>query len=161
MNAYAIARKLEEVFTAIQRERMVGLPILNPRLAVAAVAAQRLGADWLVVLVTPWCMNIMLLPDDAAVEWADWKLGEAVHRALPAGRFGFICGTDPALGCFLMCSLFSPMQEFADQEAALATAEAAARELMTAPAAAAQPQEPLRSRRALFGLAGGAEETRA
>lgn len=156
-----IAAKLEAVFGAIQRERMADVPILNPLLAVAVTGVQRLRADWFAVLVTPWCMNIMLLPDEGAVaeSWADWRLGETVRRDLPAGGFGFICGEEPALGRYLMCSLFSPMQEFADQEAALATAGAAARELMTpAVEAAAAPPEAGRSRRAMFGLSGGAKE---
>lgn len=150
MDAQAITQRLEAVFGAIQRDRMTGVPIVNPRLAVAATGTQRLGNDWFSVLVTPWCMNIMLLPGDES--WTDWRLGAAVQRNLPAGTFGFIGGEEPALGRYLMCSLFSPMQEFADQAAALATAAAAAKELLaSAPAAM---QEAPRSRRALFGLPG-------
>ena len=156
--ATRIAERLERVFAAIGRDHMAEVPILNPRLAVAAIGTQRCGADWLALLVTPWCMNIMLLPaEEAGAGWTDWRLGDTVKRSLPAGIFGFICGEEPSLGRYLMCSLFSPMEEFVDQPAAVATAEAAARELMTAPETEAAPRE-ARSRRILFGLGTRPEE---
>jgi len=40
----------------------------------------------------------------------------------PAGRFEFIQGHGGDIGAYRSCSLFSPMFEFADQEAAEATA---------------------------------------
>jgi [NiFe] hydrogenase assembly HybE family chaperone len=164
----AVTQRLEAVFTAIEHERMAGVPILNTALKVAAVGTQRFGADWLTILVTPWCMNIMLLPDGGKGEtWPDWQAGVTLRRSLPGGVFSFICGEEAALGRYLMCSLFSPMHEFADQEAVLATAEAALRELITpAVDTAAQmaveprPEATSRSRRAMFGL-GGKDEASA
>lgn len=150
-----VTARIESAFAAIQRERMTGVPILNPALAVAAIGAQPWGEDWLAILVTPWCMNILLLP--GAPEnpgWSGLKPGATARRALPSGEYSFILGEEPALGRFLMCSLFSPMLQFTDQAAALATAEAALAELMT-PVVKPAPATPQGlSRRNLFGFGG-------
>jgi [NiFe] hydrogenase assembly HybE family chaperone len=47
------------------------------------------------------------------------------HFAFPAGQFEFIHGREDAIGSYWMCSLFSPVFEFADQETAEAAAAAA------------------------------------
>lgn len=156
----AVAAKLEATFQAIHDERMAVVPIINPVLRVATVGTRRLGDDWLSILVTPWCMNIMLLPgSDRADHWPDWRLGGVLRRRLPTGDFSFICGEETTLGRFQLCSLFSPMLGFVDQEAAIATAEAALVELMTTTDSGQEPvAEPARSRRGLLGLAQRAGE---
>lgn len=126
-DAETAAARLECCFEAIRRERMHDVPILNPALEVRALGSRRFGACWLSVLVTPWFINVMLLPaeDAEADRWAALKIGESVKHVLPAGRFAFIVGEEAGLGRFQMCSLFSPVLEFEDQAAALAAAEAA------------------------------------
>lgn len=157
----AVTERIEAAFAAIQRDRMAGVPIVNPALSVAAIGTRSWNEDWLAILVTPWCMNILLLPGrPESAAWREPRLGSVARRALPSGEYSFILGEEPALGRFQMCSLFSPMLQFADQDAAVATAQAAMIELMT-PAmpqeAAAQPatqpatKTPV-SRRGLFGL---------
>ena len=49
-------------FERIHRERMTGMPMLNPALAVAAVGFERRDADWRGVLVMPWGIGLLLLP---------------------------------------------------------------------------------------------------
>ncbi len=152
-----VAERIEAVFRSMQQTRMADVPILNPRLAVAAVATQAWAGKWLSILVTPWCMNILILPNAATGEaWVATRPGDTVKMLLPSGVYSFIAGMEPDLGSFLMCSLFSPMLEFVDQAAAIATAEAAMGELLTP----VRPQDAsptvemaaARSRRALFGL---------
>ncbi|WP_374384232.1 [NiFe]-hydrogenase assembly chaperone HybE [Dongia sp.] len=157
VTAACVAARIETVFHSIQQTRMADVPILNHRLAVAAVGTQAWAGKWLSILVTPWCMNILILPDVASSEgWTEARPGDTVKMRLPSGTYSFIAGTEPELGPFLMCSLFSPMLEFVDQAAAIATAEAAMGELLTPPEPKDTPAKETgavsRSRRSLFGL---------
>jgi len=114
--------RLEAVFTRIWKTRMEGLPFLNPKLRVQAVGFRPWGGDWLGALVTPWSVNLVLLPGDGP--WTSLPVGGERIVALPAGRFRFIAGHDDELGEHHACSLFSPAQEFGEHETARAVAEA-------------------------------------
>ena len=114
--------RLEAVFTRIWKTRMEGLPFLNPKLRVEAVGFRPWGGEWLGALVTPWSVNLVLLPGDGP--WKPLAVGEERIVALPAGRFRFIAGHDEELGEHHACSLFSPAQEFGEHETARAVAEA-------------------------------------
>ncbi|KAB2865210.1 MAG: [NiFe]-hydrogenase assembly chaperone HybE, partial [Bauldia sp.] len=113
--AAALARRLEAVFRRIERERMADVPILNPALKVEVVGMRPWAGDWLCVLVTPWSMNLMLLPGDSGEGgWRAQAVGSSTRLAFPAGGFDFIVGAEPGIGCFAMCSLFSPMDGFGE-----------------------------------------------
>lgn len=118
-----IRKRLEERFGMIGRTRMAGVPVMNDALEVAALGFDRYNNEPLGVLITPWFMNLVILPD--AKEAGEIKTGDKVQRALPAGMVEFIVTLDEELGPLLMCSLFSPMFEFSDQAAAVDTALAA------------------------------------
>lgn len=120
---------LEQVFEDIQHERMSGVPILNQELKVEAVGFISCEFGYLGVLITPWFMNLMLLPHEGD-DWDDLALGSTKGLALPSGNYDFIVGEEVSIGRYQSCSLFSPMFEFADQEAASATAEAVMSALM-------------------------------
>jgi [NiFe] hydrogenase assembly HybE family chaperone len=126
-HAAALTRKLEAVFGMIERERMGDIPILNPALSVAAIGMRPFEETWVCTLVTPWFINLMLLPRTPEVTeaWNRVGAGTKVRHDFPAGTFEFICGTEDALGPYRMCSLFSPVHQFENQDAALATAEGA------------------------------------
>lgn len=115
---------IERAFESIRATRMAGLPFLNPALRVEAVGFRRWEGRWLGVLITPWFMNLMLLPD-APRAWHHVRYGDALSYILPAGVFEFISAREPLLGDYQSCSLFSPVFEFADQDGARATAVAA------------------------------------
>jgi [NiFe] hydrogenase assembly HybE family chaperone len=129
-----IARELETAFSRVHKERMNGIPILNPRLHVEAIGTRAWGGYWLSVLVTPWFINLMLLPQDdgEAPVWDSLATGEKILQRFPAGRFEFIAGEETGLGRYLMCSLFSPVLEFEDQEAARIAATASLEALFDA-----------------------------
>jgi [NiFe] hydrogenase assembly HybE family chaperone len=121
---------LTRAFDTIRRTRMAGIPILNDAVGVEAVGFHRWQGFWLGVLVTPWCMNLVLMEADA-VHWPRLRSGEKFSLTFPAGRFEFIFGREALLGAStgddtrgetLMCSLFSPMFDFADHAGARATA---------------------------------------
>lgn len=118
-----LTQGLERVFERVQRGRMQGVPILNPGLSVQCVGFQTWGEYCLGVLITPWFMNLVLLSGEGET-WADLSVGQKVVQVFPSGPYEFILGEEPGSGRYLMCSLFSPMFEFADQQAAVATAEA-------------------------------------
>jgi [NiFe] hydrogenase assembly HybE family chaperone len=117
---------LQAAFDTIRRTRMQAIPILNEALRVDAVGFRRWQDFWLGVLVTPWCMNLVLMPAEPAF-WPALRVGDKSTHLFPAGRFDFIFGREALLGEgargeTLMCSLFSPMFEFADHDGARDTA---------------------------------------
>jgi len=124
------APRLDAAFTRIWRTRMEGLPFLNAKLRVEAVGFRPWEGQWLGALVTPWSVNLVLMPGDG--EWKSIPKGEERFVAMPAGRFRFIAGHDEELGEHHACSLFSPAQEFADHETARAVALAALEALFDA-----------------------------
>ena len=97
--------------------RMAGLGVVNPALEVEAVAFEPWQGHWLGVMVTPWFMNLVLLPRLRS-QWQPLPLRDKRMLHFPAGAFEFIGADDPAVGEHLSCSLFSPMHDFADQAAA-------------------------------------------
>lgn len=145
------APQLEALFRDIAATRMQGIPILNPALQVEAIGFQQWdgpqGRLWVGVLLTPWFMNLLLLPAVADSLPAVPPTGETVI-ALPGDALPFMAGHEAALGDYRLCSLFSPVLQFADQDSARATALEVLKLLFPAPQAAA----PDLSRRRLFGL---------
>lgn len=136
------SRLLEAAFRRIQAETMADVPILNPALAVEAVGFSRWQDHWLGILITPWFMNLVLVPGEAA-SWRGVGPGRRLFRRFPAGDFAFLGSVEPEIGEFQCCSLFSPMMQFADQDGARAVALAALAALQRKPASAV-PQAPAR-----------------
>ena len=115
--------RIEAAYSRIWRTRMRGLPFLNASLRVEAVGFRAWEGEWLGALVTPWSLNLVLTP--GAGDWTALASGAERFVTLPAGRFRFIAGHDEDLGEHHACSLFSPVQEFADHATAVAVARAA------------------------------------
>ncbi|MCL2310646.1 MAG: [NiFe]-hydrogenase assembly chaperone HybE [Proteobacteria bacterium] len=132
--------RLDAVFKQIGDTRMQGLPFLNPALRVEAVGFRPWQNFWLGVLVTPWVMNLMLLPREAE-RWPRAGRGERLHYEFPAGNYDFILAHDETLGEYMMCSLFSPVQQFGDHETARQTAEFALKALFENDASEETPDE--------------------
>lgn len=118
-----IGHLTEACFEEIRATRMAGIPILNEALSVKVVGEREWNGDWMAVLVTPWFMNLMLVRGEEEPETL--AQGAKRHFAFPAGQFEFIHGWEDAIGSYWMCSLFSPVFEFSDQESAEAAAAAA------------------------------------
>jgi [NiFe] hydrogenase assembly HybE family chaperone len=141
---------VERAFRRIEAERMAGLPFCNPALHVEAVGFTLRDDQWLGVLVTPWAMNLMLLPASAAT-WVGAPEGRRLMIRYPAGEFAFLGGSEDEIGEYLVCPLFASMAQFADQETARLTAHASLIALAQDPAAKQPekaPESP--SRRRLF-----------
>ena len=86
-------------------QRMAGLGCLNPALEVEAVAFEPWQGHWLGVMVTPWFMNLMLLPRERS-QWQPLPLRGKRRLHFPAGIFEFIGADDPVVGEHQTCSLF-------------------------------------------------------
>ena len=97
--------------------RMQGLDVVNPALAVEAVGFAPWNEHWLGVMLTPWFMNLTLLPRNPG-GWRPLATGAKRRYAFPAGEYEFVGANDAMLGAYQVCSLFSPVHEFADQETA-------------------------------------------
>ena len=124
-----LVERLEGTFRRILEERMQGLPLVNSRLEVEAVGFRPWKNHSLGVLVTPWFINLMLLPElDEPVR--SYRVGTRVLHRFPSGSYEFILCEEPGLGRYRMCSLFSPVHQFEDQAAAVATAWACLEAIM-------------------------------
>jgi [NiFe] hydrogenase assembly HybE family chaperone len=144
---------IETVFLRIEGERMAGMPMLNPAVRVAAVGFERRGdqgREWRGALVTPWGINLLLLPADAG--WQAPDPHERVFRTYPSGTFAFLGNREEGIGDYLACPLVHDMQHFADHETAVLTAQACLAALDAAPVReeCCEPESP--ARRRLFGL---------
>ncbi len=136
-------------FEKIYRERMQGLPIVNKRLDVEAIGFGHLGEHQLGVLLTPWFMNLLILP--GTDEWSGLARGSTVALPLPNGSYDFTVCRDDALGTYLTAVLFRTVADFPDRETARAVAEDILRRLWTKPdPPVRKPGSDSLSRRALF-----------
>lgn len=103
--------------------KMAELPVFNAELSVATVGFRAYQHGELGVLITPWCMNLVMLPTHEEMKPEDTLTGSKQMLALPSGHYEFIWGTVDGIGKYQSCSLFSPMFEFNSQEHAIDTAE--------------------------------------
>lgn len=134
----------------IAAERMADMPMLNPAVRVAAVGFERHDNEWRGVLVTPWGINLLLLP--ATEQWNAPQAHQRAFRAYPSGTFAFLANREEGLGDYLACPLVHDMQHYADHETAVLTAQACLVALDTAPASAEADAPESPARRRLFGL---------
>jgi [NiFe] hydrogenase assembly HybE family chaperone len=126
--------------------KVKGMPIYNPTLAVEAVGFRLHEGRQVGVIVTPWFMNLTVLP--CAEDQQTWVSGGSVRLGFPSGTYDFVVNKLEDVGLVGACSLFSTMFEFTDHEAA----QLAARTIADA---VFEPEEPAPaptvSRRQLLG----------
>lgn len=144
------SRALEEAFRRIERDSMDGVPILNRALRVQALGFARWNEGWLGLVVSPWFVNVVYVPDadDAGRE------GEPLFHALPAGTLAFLRAREPEVGAYQTCALSTRMDAFPSHEDALEFARAALQALRQehqppAPARPPRASRPLTKRQFL------------
>lgn len=142
--------ELEAAFRRIAATRMAGLPINHPRLAVEGVGFRQWEGKWLGVLVTPWAVNLVLLPESDA-EFETLAIDRRQTWRFPSGEYDFMGGDEEECGAFQFCSLVSPIPEegIPDQAAARSLAAEVLVRLFADPAdevvmAPAQQEAPAR-----------------
>jgi [NiFe] hydrogenase assembly HybE family chaperone len=152
--------ELETLFIDIADTRMQGVPVKNQALKVQAVGFSLVPQqpDMLQgVLITPWFMNLVRLPLRHAPA-SDWVLAERQKATRQFGNadFEFIGSFEARIGAFEVCSLYSPMFEFADHTTALATAQEVLIQLQRSTPEPASTAPAVPSRRGfLFGRSAG------
>jgi [NiFe] hydrogenase assembly HybE family chaperone len=143
-------------FTRIGEETMRGLPFYNDKLMVEAIGFERFGDDWLGALITPWFLNLMLIPDQP-LPYAEAANGRKREVLLPGGALTFLCGGTDDFGLFHAYSMTSPVDIYKTQEQARAAARRGLARICAPPqedsASVSQGEKGL-SRRTLFRFAG-------
>lgn len=114
-------------FEHIYVEHMQDLPIVNKRVQVEAVGFQDYNEHKLGVLITPWFMNLVLLPHGDA--WADSAQGDKSSIEFPSGPIEFTISRDETLGTYLTAVLFRSVSDFPDHDVARDVAERVMKEL--------------------------------
>ena len=124
------AEAVEQAFFRIQQDSMADVPILNRALSVEAIDFQRWQGHWLGIVVTPWCMSVLLVPGSTD-NWVSTGENKRRFVKFPAGDFAFLGSVELELGEYQSCSLFSPMGKFSSQSEASMTARASMIGLLT------------------------------
>jgi [NiFe] hydrogenase assembly HybE family chaperone len=124
-----LSRRIEAVFQRIEQEQMRGIPLLNPALRVQCVGLQAYQGRSVGIVITPWLMNLLLLPA-ADEDWSELQLGAKQTHRFPANEFRFLVNEIDGIGTCQTHSLHSPMHEFMHQEHAVAAAESFMQTLM-------------------------------
>jgi [NiFe] hydrogenase assembly HybE family chaperone len=143
-------QQLLEAYRAVS-ERMRELPVYNQYLDIRVVGLHRSEHGLLGVIVTPWCMNLTLLPTEDAPARVEGTKRELVF---PSGSYTFIAGQLAGIGPLESCSLFSPMDAFDDPEVAQQVARHVLEELLREPATANAAAPALSRRNFLRGGSG-------
>ncbi len=136
---------LRDAYEAVAK-RMVGLPIVNPKLQVALVGFRPFANGQAGVVVTPWFMNVVVVPPKGE---APRVSGASVSRTFPSGTVELMVGHLEGVGPIETASLFSPMHEFRDAAQAEAVALEAVEALFAPPVPVETPAPPS-TRRELF-----------
>lgn len=116
----ATSTRLADAFRRIEATAMADVPILNRKLSVQCVGMSVFGQESLCGLITPWFINLVLMPMAVSVPM---RTGAKTRIALPGGIFEFIQSHHDELGAYRMCSLLSPVFEFDMQEDAVTVAQ--------------------------------------
>lgn len=148
--------RLHAHFQRVFDMHMHDLPFINPALSVEIVGFRRWQGDWLGAAVTPWALNLLLLPGGGTL-WSDQPTGERVAVPFPVGALDFIADHDAAADppASQYCPLFTSVTHFRSQEAAREAAHAALDALFNTPelppaAVAEVAVAPAPTRRAFF-----------
>lgn len=129
---------------------MLGLPIHNSALKTQAIGFRDVAGDGVGIIITPWCMNLVLLPS-AQRQAKPGVLGSKASYAFPFGTFSFVLGQMEGVGLVETCSLFSPMEEFADHQSAVDVAQEAIDGLFGVDEEELEKQRQKASRRSILG----------
>jgi [NiFe] hydrogenase assembly HybE family chaperone len=124
-NPRAVADKLTAAYREIHRTAMSSLPICNDALAIEAIGFRDFDGYVLGVIITPWFLNLVMVAQQAAHSAASLPTASSVHLRFPAGGVDFKASELQGFGRLASCSLFSPMSEFVNHDAAREVAQAA------------------------------------
>jgi [NiFe] hydrogenase assembly HybE family chaperone len=130
----SILATLEAVYRDTVQVRMQELPVYNPALRVEARGFKVRDGHCSGVLITPWCMNLLLLPVGGD-SWAGLTPGAQVEVAFPSGTYRLTLSLPAGTAPHLSLTLFTTVLDFADQETAQQVADEVLKRLYQAEAA--------------------------
>ncbi len=131
-NPQRVAEIVERSFSKVHREKMQGIPILNPRINVQALGFQYYRDRIVGIVITPWLMNVIILPAEGE-DWSDRDPGRKEMLAFPLKTCLFLQNEIDGIGYCQTHSLYSPMNEFANHEHAVRVGQDFIEKLMTVP----------------------------
>jgi [NiFe] hydrogenase assembly HybE family chaperone len=140
--------QLVDYYRKVYEERFRGLPIINPDLDVEAVGFRRLDEHEFGALITPWFINLVLLP--GTDRWQDRAQGSRCSIELPGGKVDFTVSHDEELGTTLSAAMFGTVTDFPDQALARDVAAETLRMLFSAEQASESATSKTMSRRQLL-----------
>lgn len=112
---------------------MRDMPFYNEKITIEAIGFRPFGEDAILgVVLTPWFMNMILLPIEP-VPMNMAEIGRTVSIELPAGKRVFAVGGNEAIGLYKAHSLHSPVLYFTLPGQAQAEARRMLALLMTPP----------------------------
>ena len=117
-----IGAQLEQAFHKIHLENMQGIPILNPAIRVEALGFQLYEGRVLGIIITPWLMNVVLLPVEGE-DWSHMALGDKRPHKFVSMTYKFMLNEIDGIGRCQTHSLYSPMRDFISHEQALVVAQ--------------------------------------
>ncbi|MDJ0750657.1 MAG: [NiFe]-hydrogenase assembly chaperone HybE [Woeseiaceae bacterium] len=145
--------QLVDYYGKVYRDRIHDLPIINSKLEVEAVGFRKLDEHEFGVLITPWFMNLVLLP--GTDRWQDRTQGTAVGIDLPGAKLDFTVAHDDKLGTILTAALFGTVTSFPGQAMARDVARETLRLLFTSTKDVGRGSGRTMSRRELLKQLGG------
>lgn len=117
-----ISQTMEQTFEHILQHNMQGIPILNPAIQVQALGFQHWQGRVLGVVITPWMMNLVLLPA-ADEDWSQMQLGDKQPHQFPSRSYKFMVNDIEGIGPCQTYSMCSPMRDFASHQQAVQVAQ--------------------------------------
>ncbi len=121
-NLQQISDTLEQSFKRIHKENMQGIPILNPAIDVQALGFQEWQGRVLGVIITPWLMNLVLLPAEGE-DWSQMALGHKQPHEFPSRSYKFMINDIEGIGPCQTYSMCSPMRDFSTHQQAVQVAQ--------------------------------------
>ena len=114
--------KLLVAYRETVQPKMRELPMYNAQLRVEDVGFEIRDGRMSGVLITPWCMNLVLLPDDDD-QWHNLPPGKTVEVEFPSGNHRCVLSTPEGVASHLSLPLFTTVQDFDGQDTARRVAE--------------------------------------
>jgi len=95
----------------------------HPGLSVDIAGFRRYRGDWIGAVVTPWFIHLLLLPGGGEL-WRELPADSPLRVGFPAADLELISerSDDPDLPASFFATILAPVDELADQDAALRTA---------------------------------------
>ena len=118
-----VSEQIEQTFNKIHIENMQGIPILNPAIEVQALGFQEIDGRVLGIIITPWLMNVVILPAEDE-DWSHMQLGDKRPHEFASRTYKFMLNEIDGIGLCQTHSLYSPMREFRSHQQAVAAAQA-------------------------------------